>query len=215
MKRYRILVAFLVLLLTVGCNRTSTDNQDVMPTEDMNVVTQSNIEDKVEPISLEDFSVEYNGITLNQNTYLKDLEKEFGIDLSEGENIETRASSQIKGIHYKWNKLHYPNMDNEEIEIDYAYNEDDGSGRIVYIELKKTATARGVSVGDSLAKTIEKYGDYLGEEGYNSEDTRYYKLYYDAYFIWIIYDINSQKVVEIAFDYDTNQLIEDMDISLD
>lgn len=215
MKRHRILVAFLVLLLTVGCNRTSTDNQDVMPTEDMNVVTQSNIEVEVEPISLEDFSVEYNGITLNQNTSLKDLETAFNIDLSEGENIETRASSQIKGMHYKWNKLHYPNMDNEEIEIDYTYNEDDGSGRIVYIELKKAATARGICVGDSLAKTIEKYGDYLGEEGYNSEDTRYYKLYYDTYFIWIIYDINSQKVVEIAIDYDTNQLIEDMDISLD
>ena len=215
MKRHRILVAFLILLLTVGCNRTSTDYQDVMPTEDVNVVTQSNIEDEVEPISLEDFSVEFNGITLNQNTSLKDLETAFNIDLSEGENIETKASSQIKGIHYKWNILHYPNMGNEEIEIEYAYNEEDGSGRIVYIELMKTATARGVCVGDSLAKTAEKYGDYLGEEGYNSKDTRYYKLYYDTYSIWIIYDINSQKVVEIAIDYDTNQLIEDMDISLD
>lgn len=163
----------------------------------------------IDMISLDDFDVEYMGMVLNQNTSLEDLGKILNINLSEGDNIEQKAGSFIDGLPYSWNILHYPSAENEEITIEYAINDKDGSGRIVYIDLKQNPTKRGVQVGDSIDKVKMKYGESL-DASFEFKEDETIVISYEDFLIYITYGINNKKVKKITIDYNTNKLLDEM-----
>ncbi len=215
MKKRLFFLYILVILCMSACNKGAMNQQEILPTTIIPSQTLSEPTktlDEIAPISLTDFDVMYQGLLLNSNISLKEIDKVLNLNLLEGDNIQYKASSIINDQPYQWNKLHYPNEDEEEIKIEYVINKNDGSGRIVYIDLEQNPTSRDVRVGDSKEKIKEKYGD-LGDGKYNTEETMWYEIVYDTYTLAIIYDKNTEKITKISIDYDTNQMMEDMDIT--
>ena len=118
-------------------------------------------------INKNEFDVNLNGIIINADIPFKSIAKELGIDIVTWEGInDSRTENYAANTPYAWNIVHYPNKENEEISIEYVYNEETGESYVVQVNLfKDTETYRGIKVGDSLDKFLKAYSGRIYESG--------------------------------------------------
>lgn len=183
-----------------------------------NVSTESEVSYS-DTITEEDFDINYNGITINDRTPFDQITEKLQITIGESdENCYSKGSSNNDGNEYSWFVVHYPSVDNEDMQIEYLLNETDGSSYLISVDLFNGSTFRGVKVGDGINKLIKAYGK-ISEPLPNSSTTDFYSYVladpinsdYDKE-ITVITVKSDNKIESIHLNYNNNRAFEDMDI---
>lgn len=225
----KILLLISIMLSTIlfyGCNnanKQTTSDTTPIGQESIQETTSSPTEPVVETnnsskqvITKEDFDINYNQIIINDSVPFEELADKLGITLGNaGDNTEIKANVSVGGNDYRWNVLHYPNKEKEEMRIEYVLNETKGTAILVSIDLLKGKTYRNVAVGDSLNKLLSAYGD-IAKPTYNTATTDCYCYILDKNLsdkiISIVVDKNSAKVTKISINYCENKAMEELGI---
>lgn len=169
-------------------------------------------------ISKNEFDINYNGITINADIPFETIAKELGINIvTYGGISDSCTENYAANTPYSWNIAHYPNKENEEISIEYVYNEETRESYIVYVDLfGDTETYRGIKVGDSLDKFSKAYSGriYKSIDG-NSTWCHYIgdesnKIDYSGMCVLIGKD--SYKIEEISIDYNITKARDEMQL---
>jgi hypothetical protein len=208
MTKIVLLILSLIFITLPGCSE-SVENIPEGSDEEADAI---NIGSAKEAISLKDFDVTYNSFVLNSRTPLNDIAENLSLEMGKrNEYTEYKASGYIDGVNNTWFVLHCPNAESEELTIEYICDEETLNGYIVRMNLKKAATDRGAAVGDRVEKVRSLYGEDT-EPIYNSENSKFYKYKVDNYSLDIVYNTETDTVTQIDIDFDTNAVMENMDI---
>ena len=161
------------------------------------------------PLIVEDMDVTYNGIVLNGNVSIEEIEQKLGVKLiEEGENIEIREGLVSETCDFYSRVLFYPNKQNVELSISYIINETLGITKIDSIRINKGTVGRGVYVGDSLSALLKAYGEPIEKD--------YYRYFLNSdggdYSIHFVVD-ETEKIIEISLYYTIAKTLEEWGIT--
>ena len=169
MKRFIVFILAVLLLAFAGC---SCNNDIVTSPTDTPSNTDVSASDTIEytyyggapgtPLIIEDLDVFYEGKIFNGDMPVEEVEEMFGIELlSEGENIDGVLLRVSPYYDCSFHTIYYPSMQNKEISIDYVINHTLGITRIEGARIYKGSVGRGISIGDSVDKLVEAYGESI------------------------------------------------------
>lgn len=225
----------IVILIFTGCvnhqikdiNNTKNSGDDTNPTNvddsistDNSAPTKDIEEENIKnngKIVQEDLNIIYNGIVINDIIDFNVIADSLGIEIGK---TDVNCTIRMGTSYGNWYVVHYPIIENEDIELEYFVNEQNNTVKLVRADLYKNAeTFRGVSIGDSLEKVINVYGNNI-EPDYNSLSSVAYHYILDynedePFYnnsIYIIVDNDSKKVTGISFDYNSSKEIDEFGI---
>ena len=213
MKRFITFILAALLLMLVGCS--CNDNTATSPT-DAPSNTDVSASDTIEytyyggapgtPLITEDLDVYYEGKIFNGDMPAEDVEEMFGIEfLIKGDNID--GVSYMTSPYYDciFRTIYYPSIQNKDISISYIINETLDITRIESATVYKGSVGRGISIGDSVDKLVEAYGEPI-EAGYY----RYYSSYENYnYSIEFYVEPDSKKIAEAYIIYAFNDIVDE------
>jgi len=168
----------------------------------------------------DEFNINYKGVIINDTTPFEQIASKLGIELGKRDknNVDIKASSNVKNINYDWYVVHLPNKVKEDLVIEYAWNESSKTGYIISGDLLNVQTKGALKVGDSIDKIQSIYGR-PSESGYNSSTTNFYNYKLEQKSsgidktIGIIADKNTKKVTEIKIYYNNDKAMKEMAIT--
>ena len=158
------------------------------------------------PLIVEDLDVYYEGKIFNGDMPVEEIEEMFGIKfLPKGENIDGVDFMISPYYDCSFHTIYYPSMQNTDISIDYVINETLGITRIESVNIFNGSVGRGISIGDSVDKLVESYGEPI-EAGYY----RYYSSYENYnYSIEFYVEPDSKKIAEAYIIYAFNDIVDE------
>jgi len=241
MRRFGLLIISILFILTIsGCEAGVTQASQSMPTHvpsEAPITTTTALltptpttapSDTTAPtpanessiLNMEDFNINYKGVLINDSVPFRTIADSLNITVGSDEgNSELRASVSVGKIDYRWIIVHYPSEENEEIRIQYVINDTLKTEYLVYVDLFKAETNRGIKVGDDLKQLLDVYGNVV-EPDYNSGTTDYYQ--YNLYdnpsesnldkFISIVVDKEIKKITEISINYNNDKAMIELEI---
>lgn len=184
-------------------------------TTTMDVEAENNL--RKEKLLSDDLNITYKGIVINDLVDFNDIADNLGIEIGKTDNnCETRAGTFVGN----WFVVHYPSLDDEDMELNYVAYQQDNSVKLISVQLYDVETSRGIRIGDGLDKVVNLYGDYV-EAHYNSSSSELYQYILDYNndepfnnkSIYFIVDNETQKVTDIGIDYNSNKTIDELGIS--
>ena len=177
-------------------------------------------------ITEDDFSFTYKNTVISDKIPFSDIAEILGFSLpfdsdDEDDNTEVRAGATVNNQSYRWYVLHYPNIENKEISLDYVINTTSQTSWLVLAGLYNVETYRGIKVGDDEEKLLQAYGRDVQPE-VNRDNEVYYHYTIKGNFIdpedkksiCFIVDTNTNKVVEITINYCSSSSLDLLEINL-
>ena len=148
-----------------------------------------------EPLNEEDFTITYKSFEINGDTEVEEIENSLGYGRDFEINNNGFISSGIGSV--RWQAV-YPNYD--EAELRTVFLTTSSETYLVFVELNKLATKRGIRVGDSYEILLEKYGEpkRIFEPCENHETYRYTL---NEKYIDFVFDTLSKTIQYIMIDY--------------
>ena len=210
MKRVITFILAALLLTFAGCSCNCDADSPTDATSNTDVSASDTIEYTYyggapgTPLITEDLDVYYEGKIFNGDMPAEDVEEMFGIEfLIKGDNID--GVSYMTSPYYDciFRTIYYPSMQNKDISIDYIINETLGITRIEGVNIFKGSVGRGISIGDSVDKLVEAYGEPI-EPGYY-----FYYPESTSYSIRFTKNSETNTILEAHILYDIDDIIEE------
>jgi len=143
----------------------------------------------IPPLSEKDFEVTYKDVLINTEIAPDSIIKKLGTEKGFEDNNHGLIS---QGNGYNRWALNYPDKENADITIVFLEDE------IIFIQLKKIPTDRGVKVGDSVDQLFKAYGKgKLIDQSYVYEYGKQKLQFYVS--------SDNDKVQRISIDYNSTE----------
>lgn len=172
MKRLKFIL--IIVLFLTGCGK---NNEIVNSSKNKEFMTLSNSESKQsksEPLSLVDFTVEYNGVDIIVGERASKVLEKLGPGTA-NENNNFGFIGWDTENKYKFYNHGYP-KDSPIIEVITRVSVAEGTSIINSIDISNIGTNRNIKIGDSFEKLVELYGYPKEKKNDNNEVTYYYFL---------------------------------------
>jgi hypothetical protein len=175
----------------------------------------------IDMIANDDLNVVYNGILINGIRSFADIAADLEIvfdatDIYSKGTTEFRVATRVDGIKYYWCIHHYPSADNEDITIEYVFDETSKIVWIVSIDIFGIIeTKRGIKAGDREEDMLKVYGGEFEPAYSNEKAYRYYlhpEIDYNYTGITFLVDNDTGLITRIHIDYAHNETFERLDI---
>ena len=180
----------------------------------------------IDAFSEDDFIIRYQDILISDKLPFDELARQLGLAIDDNYVIDSndvnyRAGGWNEDLRFTWYQIYYPSKLDTAMIIDYVVIDTEKKAWLVMIDVlnSEVSTYRGIRIGDSEQKFLERYGDsYTRSAGH---PIPYYYIFehwgdsavsYPQKEICIEIDTESNSVDCIFVDYGSNYTMEMLDI---
>jgi hypothetical protein len=163
----------------------------------LGIVEDSNLSSSPKQLKSDDFNIYYNEVEINDKVNVLWIKFLLGF----GEDFENNNNGYVSGFGdiRRW-QAEYPNSQNPELRLTFLTTANDNY--LVFAELNRLSTNRGIKAGDSYDNLIRKYGESQSRfEPYPGYVTLRYT--YDKKNIDFVFSNENKKIDYIIIDYNS------------